>query len=279
MKKPDCSKVLLAVLVVFLMAISAFAQSNTNTQAPGPIVRKPEQKDPEQIIKQAIEAYGGAAYLNVHTVLGRGLYTTYRDGVSQLPATFVDYIVYPDKERTEFTGGGTHVIQANVGDTGWNFDGAVKTIKDQKPEQIEDFKFGVKTGIDYLLRGAWRKQGAKLSYVGRREAGLAKRNEAIRLEFADGFWIEYEFGAKDFLPAKIIYVRKRKNPDTGVVEEFNEEDRLAKPIAVQGVTSAWVIDHFINSKQFSRVAYDSVEYNKPVADSLFTKPATIKGLK
>lgn len=241
--------------------------------------KRPPPPDPEQIIKRAIEVYGGAAYLNVHTVTGRGLYTTYRDGLSQLPAKFVDYIVYPDKERTEFTGGGTHTIQTNFGDQGWNFDGAVKTIKDQKPEQIEDYKFTVKTSIDYLLRGDWRKAGAKLSYVGRREAGLAKRNETIRLDYADDFWIEYEFGAKDGLPAKIIYTRKRKNPDTGAIDEFNEEDRMAKPITIDGVTSAWVIDHFINTKQFSRIAYDSVEYNKPVAESLFTKPLTVKGMK
>jgi hypothetical protein len=241
--------------------------------------KRPAPPDPEQIIKRAIEAYGGAAYLNVHTVIGHGLYTTFRDGVSQLPAAFVDYIVYPDKERTEFIGGGTRIIQTNYGDQGWNFDGAVKNIKDQKPEQIEDYKFGVKTSIDYFLRGNWRKSGAKLSYAGRREAGLAKRNETLRLDYPDGFWIEYEFGAKDGLPAKIIYLRKRKNPDTGAVEEFNEEDRMAKPIAIDGITSAWVIDHFINTKQSSRITYESVEYNKPIADTLFAKPLTIKGLK
>src|SRR6266853_1631379 len=183
MRKPDFQIALCAALLVLLLSLSAFAQnSTTGTQSSGPAKQKPDQKEdqkPEQIIKRAIDVYGGAAYLNVHTIIGRGFYTTYRDGASQLPARFVDYIVYPDKERTEFTGGGTHLIQTNFGDQGWNFDGATKTIKDQKPEQIEDFKFAVKTSIDYLLRGNWRPEGAKLSYVGRREAGLAKRNETI----------------------------------------------------------------------------------------------------
>lgn len=283
MKKPDRLIVLLAAPLGLFLSLAAFAQSSTTgTQSSSASNQKPAQNDaqnPEQIIKHAIAVYGGDAYLNVRTVIGRGLYTSFRDGVSQLPAAFVDYIVYPDRERTEFTGGGSRVIQTNVGDQGWVFDGAVKTIKDQKPEQVEDFKFGVKTGIDYLLRGLWRKQGAKLRYVGRREAGLAKRNETIRLDYPDGFWIEYEFGAKDGLPAKIIYLRKRKNPDTGVVDEYSEEDHLAKPITIDGITCAWVIDHFINTKQSSRVAYESIDYNKPVADTLFTKPATIKGLK
>lgn len=241
--------------------------------------KKPPPPDPEQIIKRAIEVYGGAAYLNVHTAIGRGLFTRFRDGLSQAPARVVDYLVYPDKERTEFWGDSAHLIQTNVGNQGWIFDGAVKTIKDQKPEQIEDFKFGLKTSIDFLLRGDWRKEGGKLSYVGRREAGLAKRNETIRLDFADGFWIEYEFGAKDGLPAKIIYLRKRKNPDTGAPDEYNEEERLLKPITIDGITAAWVIDHYINTKQTSRIAWESIEYNKPVAEVLFSKPATVKGLK
>jgi hypothetical protein len=55
----------------------------------------------------------------------------------------------------------------------------------------------MRTKIDNLLRGWWRKEGGKITYVGRREAGLAKRNETIRLTYPDGFWIEYEFGARD----------------------------------------------------------------------------------
>jgi hypothetical protein len=74
-------------------------------------------------------------------------------------------------------------------------------------------------------------------------------------------------------------VRKHKNMDNGEVEEATEEDRLEKPITIDGITAPWVIDHFIAGKQALRVSYESIEYNKPVPDSLFTKPATIKGLK
>ncbi len=221
---------------------------------------------------------GGSKYLNVRTIIGRGFYSQFKDGMSQTPARFSDYIVYPDRERTEFSGD-ARVIQTNIGDQGWIFDGAAKTLNDQKPDQIENFKFGLKTSIDHLLRGAWRKEGAKLTYLGRREAGLAKRNETVRLTWADGFWIEYEFSAQSGLPAKIIYTRNRKNSDSGQMEEVNEEDRLAQPITIDGVTAPWVIDHFVAGKQTSRINYESIEYNKPIPDSLFTKPANIKGLK
>ena len=233
----------------------------------------------QQVIDHAIEALGGANYLNVQTVTAKGFYTTFRDGMSQLPARFLDYIAYPDRERTEFTGAGIRTIQTNVGDTGWMFDGAVKKISEQTPAQVEDFKRTMKTGLENLLRGWWKKEGGKITYAGRREAGLAKRNETIRLTYPDGFWIEYEFGAKDFLPAKIIYKRSRKDPDTGDMVEMTEEDQLLRFIAIEGVTAPWVVDHFVNGKQTSRLNYEQVQYNQRFPDTLFAKPDNVKSIK
>ena len=111
--------------------------------------------------------------------------------------------------------------------------------------------------MEHLLRGWWKKEGGKVTYVGRREAGLAKRNETIRLTYPDGFWIEYEFGARDDLPAKIIYKRTRKDPDSGDQVETTEEDRIMKFITIDGVNAPWIIDHFVNGKQTSRINYES----------------------
>jgi outer membrane lipoprotein-sorting protein len=45
------------------------------------------------------------------------------------------------------------------------------------------------------------------------------------------------------------------------------------------VLTPYVIDHYRNGTQTSRINYDSVEFNKPIADSLFAKPASIKAVK
>jgi hypothetical protein len=248
------------------------------TQTPAAPTASVDEKS-QQIIDHAVEVLGGEKYLNVQTVIGKGFYTSYRDGMSQIPARFLDYIAWPDRERTEFTGDGIRTIQTNVGDTGWLFDGAVKKISDQTPAQVEEFKRGIRTGLEYLLRGWWKKEGGKITYVGRREAGVGKRNEAIRLTYPDGFWIEYEFGARDGLPAKIIYKRMRKDPDSGDEVETTEEDQLYKFITIDGVTAPWVIDHFVNGKQSSRINYESVQYNQRFADTLFAKPDNVKSIK
>jgi hypothetical protein len=50
-------------------------------------------------------------------------------------------------------------------------------------------------------------------------------------------------------------------------------------ITIDGVTAPFIIDHYRNGTQTSRIAYDTVEYNKPIADSLFAKPASLKAVK
>jgi hypothetical protein len=259
-------------MVFFLILSLLFVQ----TSAPAVSVDEKSQ----QIIDRAITTLGGPKYLGVQTVTGKGFFSTFKDGVSQLPARFLDYIRYPDNERTEFVSNGIRQIQTNTGDTGWFYDGGPKKISDQSPAQVEDFKrWVVRTSLEYLLRGYWKKEGGKITYVGRREAGLAKRNETIRLTFSDGYWIEYEFGAKDNFPAKIIYKRERKDPDSGDMVETTEEDRFFKFIEMDGVTAPWVIDHFINGQQSTRVNYESVQYNQTFPADLFTKPANIKAIK
>ena len=233
----------------------------------------------KQVIDRAIEVLGGAKYLNVRTVIGKGFFTPFADGLPQLPTRFLDYIVYPDRERTEFTSLGIKSIQTNTGETGWTFDGAVKKLSDQTPAQVDDFKRTMRTGVENLLRGWWQKEGGKIVYIGRREAGLAKRNETIRLTYPNGFWIEYEFGARDGFPAKVIYKRLRKNPDSGDEVETTEEDQLLKFIDVDGVNAPWVIDHYIDGHQTTRINYESVQYNQPIADTLFAKPADVKKIK
>jgi hypothetical protein len=263
----------ISLLILVISCGAVLAQDS----APKPATENAEKA--EAIVARGVEALGGSAYLNVKTLVGRGFFTSFKDGLSQIPARFLDYIAYPDRERTEFTGEGIRVIQTNSGDTGWLFDGATKTLSDMKASQIEDFKRSMRTSVENLLRGWWKKENAKLSYVGRREAGLARRNETVRLTYPDGFWIEYEFAAREGLPAKVIYKTSKKKAESDETQETTEEDRLAKPITIAGITAPWVIDHFTNGTQTSRIAYESIEYNQPLPDTLFAKPANIKALK
>ncbi|HJT67111.1 MAG TPA: hypothetical protein VJ749_11690 [Pyrinomonadaceae bacterium] len=260
---------LVILSVLFLCGVPSKAQTPTSS------IDEKSQK----IIDAAVAALGGQAYLNVQTIFGKGYFSDFKDGAPQVPSKFVDYLVYPNRERTEFTQSGIKTIQTNDGNTGWMFDGAVKKISDQGPAQIEEFKRTMRASVENILRGWWRNEGGTVKYVGRREAGLAKRNETIRLTYPDGFWIEYEFGAKDGLPAKVIYKRMRKDMDLAEMVETTEEDYLRSYVNIEGVNVPWVIDHFVNGKQTSRINYDQVQFNQKFTDALFAKPDNVKAIK
>ncbi len=228
----------------------------------------------EEILRRAIEAHGGRVYLGLSTIVAKGQFTQFKDGISGVPSAFTDYLALPDRERTEFRGGGISIIQTNVGETGWIFDGASRRIVEMNPAQVKDFQTAMRTGVDNILRGWWRKEGAKIAYVGRREAGLARRNEVVRLTYADGFTVEFEFGAKDGLLAKTLYKRQ-----TAEGEEVAEEDRFAQHLSIDGVVVPFVIDHFRAGLQSSRINFQSIEFNRPLAESFFAKPASVKELK
>ena len=231
-----------------------------------------DASDPKVIIDRAVSRLGGDRYLKVTTQVGRGRFSSMKEGAVVRSQTFVDVIVYPDKERTEFKGGGTKFVQTNSGSNGWVYDGDQELIKIQNETQVENFQRGMRVSLDTLLRGAWRGKG-EISYVGKRPSTLGKRNEVVRLKYEDGLTIEFEF-ADDGTPMKASY--KRTNSEG---EEVTEEDRYAQWVDLSGIRTPLIIDRFTNGKPTSRINYESVEYNVRVPDSIFDKPANPKELK
>jgi hypothetical protein len=270
---PPC----LAALLLFTPAPPRAQDGGAKPQAGKADEKAPTPKVDEKalaVVTRAVEALGGPAYLGVRTVVSKGFFTQFRDGQSGVPVNFRDYLVFPDRERTEFKGAGVQFIQVNTGDTGWFFEAKTKKLSDVTPDQVETFRTAMRTSIDNLPRGWWRAEDASLTYVGRREAGLARRNEVVRLTYPDGFEAEFEFDAREGLPAKVIYKRPGEEG-----ERVEEEDRYAQFINIEGARFPYVIDHYRAGVQSSRVNYDTVEFNKPVPDSLFAKPADVKAIK
>ena len=247
----------LIMCLLFLVG-PAFAQSNDKAAA---------------VIAKAVQSLGGERYLTVKTQVGKGKFSVLRDGGVVSFQSFVDVIVFPDKERTEFRGQGSRITQVNTGDSGWIFDGDQELIKVQTEAQVANFKQSIRTSLDNLLRGYWKGE-AEISYVGKRPATLGKRNDVIKLVYKDGFTVEFEFAADDGLPQKAIY--KRTNIDG---EEVKEEDRYAQFIDVGGIKAPFIIDRHTMGKPSSRINFESVEFNKNISDGIFAKPQSVKEAK
>ena len=268
MKKTFFSRLINLCILTCFLSLACLGQSEITKN----VSSKTDEKA-EAIIKKAVERLGGERYLQVKSQIGRGKFSVMRDGQVVSFQTFVDVIVYPDKERTEFKGGGNKFVQTNSAGGGWIYDGASETFSEQTEEQIENFKRGLRVSLDNVLRGNWRAENAKLEYAGRRQAGIGKKNDVVKLVYDNGFAVEFEF-ADDGMPVKSIYKRTSAEGET-----ISEEDRYAQFVDVQGVKTPFIVDHFTGGAHASRINYETIEFNKKISDSIFVKPGGAKDLK
>lgn len=235
-----------------------------------------DENDPAKahaLIRDAIKARGGDAYLTIRTIISQGQYTQFEKGVSGLPRGFIDYISYPDRERTEFGKGNEKYIQTNTGSSGWIYDAPQKMIRDQTDEQVKSFQQGFRHDLENLLRESWKEPGAKLVYLGRREAWRNTFSEAIRVDFLDQSSVTLHFDPRSKLPLMSEY--KSVNDD----KTTNDQTRYFRWVEFGGIMFPTIQDFYREGQQTARVSYDTARFNETIPDKLFAKPANIKEVK
>lgn len=254
---------IILTLLVIMVSVTALAQEE-------------DESDPAKaaaLVREAVAARGGDAYLKIRTVESHGQYTPFDKGVSGNPVPFVDYVVYPGRERTEFDKGDSKFIQANSEIANWVYDASQKMIRDQKDEQIKQFQQNARYDLDNLLKTASRQSGVKLIYLGRREPWRNTFSEAIRVDFTDGGTATIHFDPRSKFPLMTEY---KTIAEDGTQ---NNEVRFYRWIDFNGIKFPTIQDFFRNGKQTARAGYDTVSFNIDVPDRLFVKPASIKEVK
>jgi hypothetical protein len=235
-----------------------------------------DENDPEKaagLIREAIRVRGGDTYLKINTAISRGQFTPFQKGVSDAPTPVIDYIVYPDRERTEFGKGDSKYVQTNFGAKGWIYEAKQKMIRDQTEDQIKDVQQRLRYDLDNLLKRGWKEAGVKLVYVGRREVWRNTFSEAVRLDFADGAQVTLHFDPRAKLPLMTEYKIITEGKTS------NEQSRYFRWVEFNGVQFPTIIDLYNEGLQAGRFSVDSVEYNAEVPEKLFAKPVNIKEVK
>lgn len=261
-------KLLKVTIVVFLIATTAMASYFSGQEQ--------DENDPAKaaaLIREAIAARGGDAYLNIRSVVSRGQYTAFEKGVSGDPVSFVDYVAHPGRERTEFGKGDTKLVQANSDGSGWVYDARQKMIREQKEDQIKQFEQSARYDLDNILKITSKEASAKLVYLGRREAWRNAFSEAMRIDFADGSPATLHFDPRSKLPLMIEY------KTLGEEGPVNNEVRYFRWIDFNGVMFPTIQDSYRNGKQSNRVSFDTIIMNSSLPEKLFAKPSNIKEVK
>lgn len=251
-----------------LLAITASAQ-RVDPNDPKNVQRGAE------LIKQVVQARGGERFLNFNSIMSTGTYTPFQKGMSQIPTQFVDWIVYPDKERTEFGKGKkkNRRIQVNVGKTGWVYDGDAETLKDQTDKQIEEHLDGLEFDIDRLLRAAAKGDGVEIGFAGREETRPGERADAVAIRLKSDRTAYLLLDSQTHLPISLSY---EKTEDGALVKQ---ETRYNQYVDYDGVKFPNIVDFFRDSVQMGRVNYQLIKLNAPANDELFAKPASPKAIK
>jgi outer membrane lipoprotein-sorting protein len=237
------------------------------------------EKDPVEegarLIKAAIEARGGERYLGIKSVVATGQYTPFDGGTSTTPTPFVDTIVFPDKERTEFGKGKKkdRRIQVNDGDRGWTYDGDAQMLKDQNANQIRDFQEGLEYDIDHILRGGWRAPGVRARFSGREETRPGERADILEVQITPERKVFISLDRTTHLPMAVVYERPS---DKGLTRN---ETRFAQYIVYDGVKFPNIVDFIRDGVQTSRINFQDIKLNGPIPADTFAKPESAKAVK
>jgi hypothetical protein len=251
-----------------LLAITALAQ-------------RADPNDPKnaergaELIKQAVQARGGERFLSFTSIMSTGQYTRFDKGMSQFPIQFIDWIIYPDKERTEFGKGKkkNRRIQVNVGKTGWVYDGDAETLKDQTDKQIEEHLEGLEFDIDRLLRAAAKGAGVEVGYAGREETRPGERADVVAIKLKSDHTAYLLIDPRTYLPMSLSYEKTEDGQLT------KQEIRFNQYVDYDGVKFPNIVDFYRDSVQTGRLNVQAIKLNTQVKDELFAKPASVKEVK
>ncbi|MFM8392708.1 MAG: hypothetical protein ACKOB4_02135 [Acidobacteriota bacterium] len=243
--------------------------------------QRADPRDPQnssrgrELLKKTIAARGGQLYTAIRSITATGLFTPFEKGLSQIPTSFENFIIYPDRERVEFGKGKKkdRRLQVNVGRGGWVYDGDAQTLKDQNDQQLADYLEGTEIDLDRLLRGNLDAPERKIVYAGREELRPGERAEMVTIELDQERQVSILLDRTSYLPISLVYEKSRSGSVT------RQEIRFFQYVQYDGILFPNIIDFYRDGVQESRVTYQSIRINREIDERLFAKPASIKEVK
>jgi len=211
-------------------------------------------------VRAMIDAMGGKSFLDVREIQATGKYFAFRADRATGSDAFLDYIQFPDKERTEM---GTYRIkptQINNGDAGWTVND--KKIESQSASEIKEFKAAFNTGFQYVARFVLAKPGLNM-LLSDSELVNFRRNDVIEFRDSGNFFRLY-IDQQSHLPTKLD-VRRPGEP-------FFREEQFANWHTFQGIQTPLFIINLKDGEKTMEVRFDNVRYNSGLADGLFSPP-------
>ncbi len=265
----DLSKTALGVIGAMLLCCAALSPAQTAPEM------TPEGK---QVLDSTIAALGGSTYLDVKSVTTIGKIFEIRGGKTAGMTDFRDFVVYPDKVRTEF-GRKRQLIMINNRLQGWVVDNGI--FHTQSAREVVGFLKSQQHDLDRTLR--WRIFHEKCVITSGGQS-LLDNVEVFKLNFefpqveTMSLWVD----ASTKLPVKFSYRTEntthsapaaaeadKKSQDAQVEEEISYSSYRA----IDGVKVPFHLLISRNGERSAEIFLTEVQVNHNLPESLFANPA------
>ena len=257
------SRMLLAALLLEGIWIAVSPRAAV-AQDPNSMMPEESTAKAKQLIQAAVQALGGAAYLNVRDVTCTGRLSQFgHSGNLSGYAKFVDYAKPPDKDRTE------NLPQHNIitvmnGNKGWVLDRG--GVSEAPQTDVSQFESDTKKDIDNILRNRYKEPDMVLRYAGTDIVDL-REVDWIELVDSDDRTIRIAFSRESHMPVRKVVTTR----DPNLRMKFDETEFYSNYHPLNGVETPFQVTRERNGLKVYQVFFDTCDYNTNISDSLFTK--------
>src|ERR1700722_578856 len=249
-----------------------FAFGQTSNSAPAaagqPIsVDQENARKAKTLVDQMIQALGGNAYLNVEDISQEGRSYGFHLGQSEGVGTlFWRFYKFPDKDRIELTKK-RDVAYVYRGDQG--FEITYKGTRSDEPKTVTDYLRRREYSLDWVIRKWLPEPGTALFYEGHTVAAQ-KDAEQVTIMTSSNQSVTLYLDSSSHLPVKKTYSwRDPSDKQRNIEDEIYDNYR-----PVQGIMTPFSVTRFYNGDMSNQRFFNSVSYNKGLADSMFAADIT-----
>lgn len=252
----------IVLIFAFLAVVSESSAQESDVMMPAQSAAKAKE-----ILQQAIDGLGGAAYLNVHDVTYEGRLSQFGHSgeLNSLPLHFVNYAIPtpPFRDRTENLPK-RNIIEVYNGDKGWDLDRG--GVTEARTSDLARYQEDMKTDIDNILRHRIHEPDMVFRYGGPDVVDLHE-SDWVELVDSENRTIRIAIAKSSHLPIRMVI--DTRNANTRMRTEEIEYFSNYHPFS--GIQTPFQITRDRNGIKVFQVFFDKCEYNTNLSDSLFTK--------
>src|ERR1700733_3675977 len=260
------------LLYAFLLSGLAFGQVSQPAPAPASTaqsipVDQENARKAKALLDQMVDALGGNAYLNIEDVSQEGRTYSFHLGESEgTGVLFWRFYKFPDRDRVELTKK-RDVAYVYRGDQG--FEITYKGTRSDEPKTVTDYLRRREYSLDWVIRKWLPEPGTALFYEGHTVAAQ-KDAEQVTIMTSSNQSVTLYLDSSSHLPVKKTYSwRDPSDKQRNIEDEIYDNYR-----PVQGIMTPFSVTRFYNGDMSNQRFFNSVSYNKGLADSMFAADIT-----